>query len=186
MRQQKILRLPTKTKLYLKVNIKSTCAQSCSTLCDPMGCSPPGSSVHGIFQKRTLEWVAIFFFKGSSQPRDWTCVLCIFCIGSSILYYWATTEVKYQESYLSYGFIATDETHSPSQLCIIYGNRLSNKVMTPSKLLHHMETKHFALKNKLWSFSKWKTSKQQQKNTPWTRRTDFIKCVCAEGIVLRG
>ena len=41
-------------------------------LCDPMGCSPPGSSVHGIFQARVLEWVAIFFSRGSSQPRDRT------------------------------------------------------------------------------------------------------------------
>ena len=41
-------------------------AQSCSTLCDPMGYSPPGSSVHGIFQSRILEWVAIPFSKGSS------------------------------------------------------------------------------------------------------------------------
>ena len=42
------------------------CAQSCPTLCDPTACSPPGSSVHGIFQARTLEWVAISSFRGSS------------------------------------------------------------------------------------------------------------------------
>ena len=47
-------------------------AQSCPTLCDPMDCSPPGSSVHGILQARTLEWVAIPFSRGSSQPRDQT------------------------------------------------------------------------------------------------------------------
>ena len=39
-------------------------AQSCPTLCDPMDCSPPGSSVHGIFQARILEWVAISFSRG--------------------------------------------------------------------------------------------------------------------------
>ena len=39
-------------------------------LSDPMDCSLPGSSVHGIFQARILEWVAISFFRGSSQPRD--------------------------------------------------------------------------------------------------------------------
>ena len=43
-----------------------------SDSCDPMDCSLPGSSVHGIFQARTLEWVAISFSRGSSQPRDWT------------------------------------------------------------------------------------------------------------------
>ena len=46
--------------------------QSCPTLCDPADCSLPGSSAHGILQARTLEWVAISFSKGSSQPRDWT------------------------------------------------------------------------------------------------------------------
>ena len=50
----------------------SEVAQSCPTLCDPMDCSLPGSSVHGIFQARVLEWVAISFSKRSSQPRDGT------------------------------------------------------------------------------------------------------------------
>ena len=52
-------------------------AQSYLTLCDPMDCSPPGSSVHGIFQASTLEWVAISYSRGSSQPRDGTWVSCI-------------------------------------------------------------------------------------------------------------
>ena len=52
-------------------------AQSCLTLCDPMNSSPPGSSVHGILQERILEWVAIPFSRGSSQPRDQTWVSCI-------------------------------------------------------------------------------------------------------------
>ena len=47
-------------------------AQSCPTLLDPMDCSLPGSSLHGIFQARVLEWVAISFSRGSSQPRDST------------------------------------------------------------------------------------------------------------------
>ena len=45
-------------------------AQSCLTLCDPMDCSLPGSSVHEIFQARILEWVVIFSSRGSSRPRD--------------------------------------------------------------------------------------------------------------------
>ena len=44
--------------------------QSCLTLCDPVDCSPPGSSVHGILQARILEWVAISFSRISSRPRD--------------------------------------------------------------------------------------------------------------------
>ena len=55
---------------------KSEVAQSHPTLCDPMDCSPPGSSVHGILQARILEWVAISSSRGSSQPRDGTWVSC--------------------------------------------------------------------------------------------------------------
>ena len=51
--------------------------QSWPTLCNPIDCSPPGSSVHGISQARILEWVAISFSRGSSQPRDRTWVFCI-------------------------------------------------------------------------------------------------------------
>ena len=51
---------------------ESEVTQSCPTLCDPMDCSRPGSSVHGIFQAIVLEWIAISFSRGSSQPRDWT------------------------------------------------------------------------------------------------------------------
>ena len=47
-------------------------AQSCLDLCNPMDCSPPGSSVHEILQARIPEWVAISFSRGSSQPRDQT------------------------------------------------------------------------------------------------------------------
>ena len=45
----------------MKVKIESQVVQSCPTLRDPMDCSSPGSSIHGIFQARVLEWVAIGF-----------------------------------------------------------------------------------------------------------------------------
>ena len=53
-----------------------------------MDCSPPDFSVHGIFQARVLEWVAISFSRGSSQPRDWTPV----CIAGRRFILWATRE----------------------------------------------------------------------------------------------
>ena len=56
---------------------ESEVAQSCPILCDPMDCSLPGSSIHGILQATVLEWVAISFSRGSSQPRDQTRVSCI-------------------------------------------------------------------------------------------------------------
>ena len=62
------------------------CAQSCPTVHDPLDCSPPGFSVHGIFQARILEWVVISSSRGSSQPRDRTHVSCISCISRRVLY----------------------------------------------------------------------------------------------------
>ena len=53
---------------------ESLVAQSCPTLCDPKDCSPPGSSIHGIFQAEVLEWVATSSSSGSSWPRNRTCV----------------------------------------------------------------------------------------------------------------
>ena len=55
------------------------------TLCDPMDCSLPGSSVHGILQARIFEWVAMPSSRGSSQPRDQTCISYISCIGRQVL-----------------------------------------------------------------------------------------------------
>ena len=56
---------------------ESEVAQLCPTLCDPTDCSLPGSSVHGIFQALVLEWIAVSFSRGSSQPRARTRVSCI-------------------------------------------------------------------------------------------------------------
>ena len=74
---------------FLKAEGKeSEVAQSCPTLCDPVDCSLPGSSVHGILQARILEWVAISFSRGSSRPRN-TQVSCIADRGFIL---WATRE----------------------------------------------------------------------------------------------
>ena len=73
MRRNDIVTMPSikiLTILPILVCVESEVAQSCPTLCDPMCCSLPGSSVCGIFQARVLEWVAISFSRGSSQPRD--------------------------------------------------------------------------------------------------------------------
>ena len=62
------------------MHIKRMCAQSCLTLCDPLEYSLPGSTVHGIFQARILEWVPISSSRGSSLPMDRTCISCVSCI----------------------------------------------------------------------------------------------------------
>ena len=64
-------------------------AQSCPTLCNPMDCSPLGSFVHGIFQARIMEWVAI-----SSSRRSSHSGIDVSCIGRQILYHWVTWEAQ--------------------------------------------------------------------------------------------
>ena len=75
--------------VYSNVESESEVTQSYPTLCDPMDCSPPGSSIHWILQARILEWVAISFSRGSSQPRDRTQVSRIAGVGFNL---WATRE----------------------------------------------------------------------------------------------
>ena len=70
----------------------SELAQSCLTLCDPVDCSRPGSSVHGILQARIREWVAISFSRVSSQPRDRTLVSRM---AGRCFILWATREFPY-------------------------------------------------------------------------------------------
>ena len=76
------------TQLKWLSSSSSMSTQSCPALYDPMNFSPPASSVHGIFQVRILEWVAISFSRGSCRPRDRTRVSCI--VGRS-------EEVKWSE-----------------------------------------------------------------------------------------
>ena len=72
--------------IYLHV---CSVTQSCLTLATyHMDCSLPGFSVHGIIQARILEWVAISFSRGSSQPRGRTYISFSSCIGRQIVYHW--------------------------------------------------------------------------------------------------
>ena len=84
-------------QLRMKVKVKVLVIQSFLTLCDPMDCSPPVSSVQGILQARLLEWVAIPFSRGSSQPRDrtqvsWTAgrFFTIWAIGEALSWEWGS------------------------------------------------------------------------------------------------
>ena len=68
----------------VQLSVVGLFTKPCLALCDPTNRSPPGSSIHGILQARVLEWVAISFSRGSSQPRDQT---RISCVGRQILYH---------------------------------------------------------------------------------------------------
>ena len=72
--------------------------QSCPVLCNPLDCSPPGSTVHGISQAGVLEWAAISSYRGSSQPRDQTGVSCI---SSRFFTIWVTREDFFSFSFLN-------------------------------------------------------------------------------------
>ena len=87
--------LTLQVKIFLYTTYVSVCALSHFShvqLWDLVDCSPPDSSAHGIFQARTLEWVAIFYARGSSQLRDQTCISCTSCIGRQFLYHGAIWE----------------------------------------------------------------------------------------------
>ena len=75
----------------------SSVAQSCSTLCNPMDYSLPGSSVHGILQARILEWVAMTSSRGALQPRDQTQVSCVSCIAGRFFTHGVTWEAHIGE-----------------------------------------------------------------------------------------
>ena len=83
------LHVVVRLKWGKEVKWSESCSLLCLILCDPMDCSPPGSSVHGIFQTGILEWVAIPFSRGSSQPRDWP---QFSCIAGRFFTIWATRE----------------------------------------------------------------------------------------------
>ena len=78
-----------KRNFYKEDIAKVLAIQSCPSLCNPMDCSLPDSSVHGIIQASMLKLFAILFFHGSSRPRNWT---CISCIAGRFFAIWATRE----------------------------------------------------------------------------------------------
>ena len=127
-----------------KINIKSSfkpydvvcwcflITKSCLTLCNPMDCSTPGSSVYGIFQAKILEWVAITFSGGSSQPRDQTCNSCV---SRQILYCWATREALFKPCRKS---LVRDRSNLQAQLLWgLFGNLPLCWAITTVKLWSH-------------------------------------------------
>ena len=103
---------------------------SCVRLfCDPIDCSPPGSSTHGISLARILEWVGISFSRGYSWPKDWSRVSCI---SREIPYHWATWETPsvWVPAFNSFGF-------SPrSEIVGSYGNSIFKLLSTVAVPFH--------------------------------------------------
>ena len=93
------------------------------SLCEPLDNSPPGSSVHGIFQTRILKWVAISSFNGSTWPTDWTHICSVSCIGRQILYHCATWEaqlnVEFKPIFSRFSFTFIKKLFSSSSLSVL-------------------------------------------------------------------
>ena len=126
---------------------------SCLTLCDPMDCSLPGSSVHGILQATILEWVAMPSSRGSSQPRDGTHVSCNSFIGRRILYHWATWKawrviiLNNKKGVLYHFSLLLVSCCSDSKLCLTLCNPVSC-IMPGFSVLHYLP--EFAQMNVHW------------------------------------
>ena len=72
---------------FSHLNVYAKLHQSCPSLCNPVDCSPPGSSFHGILQGRILEWVTMPFSRVPSRCRDRTCVSYVSCTSTWVLYH---------------------------------------------------------------------------------------------------
>ena len=96
----------------MKVKSESEVAQSCPTLSDPMDCSPPGSSIHGIFQARVVEWGAIAFSVGIPIVGDKFCPLSVSLLGFSISSHASSLEVTMDSSFS----LPQLHTHSSNKL----------------------------------------------------------------------
>ena len=94
-------------RIVIESGKKSVLVTQYATLWDPMDCSPPDPSVHGIFQARTLQWVAMPSSRGPSPPRDWTCACYVadslpseppgkpYCCCPPIKIFWKHCSAKY-------------------------------------------------------------------------------------------
>ena len=97
-----------------------------STLCDPMDCSPPGSAVHGIFQARTQEWVAISSCRGFFPPRDETRVSYISCTGWRVLYHYTPIQNKNFKK-------QTKKNNNSGSRIVTFSRKRKSSVQLPSK-----------------------------------------------------
>ena len=96
------IKLRSKGSVLLMDRTVCVCVLSHSRLWEPMDCSPPVSSNHAIFQARFLEWVAISYSRGFSQPRDQNCVSRVSCLGGWILYHCTIWEAALSSWYVSF------------------------------------------------------------------------------------
>ena len=128
-----------------------------------MDCSPPGSSVHEIFQTRILEWVAIFFSRGSSQPRDQTQV---FCTAGRFFTNWATREAL--------GSITTNKTSGGDRILVELFQILKDDAV---KELH-------SICQQIWKAQQWPPDWKRSVFIPIPKKGNVKECSNYHTIVL--
>ena len=123
------------------LNVLCLVTKSCPTLGDPMDCSAPGSSVHGILQARTPEWVAMPSSRGSSWPRDWTCVsgyLLHWQAGSLLMHHLGnlsphSTQRDYKHEWWRFIFLKiTHQQSSSRDFCPVWRECILELTVEPS------------------------------------------------------
>ena len=119
------------------LKMKMLVAHSCPTLCDTMDCSLTDSSVHGILQARILEWVAIAFSRGSSQPKDWT---WISCTAGSLFTFWVT-----REAHTKWSKVKKKERQIPYDIIYMW-----NLKYNTNELIYETETDSQTQKTDVW------------------------------------
>ena len=128
--------------------------QLCVTLSDLMDCSPPGSSIQGIFQARILEWVAMPFPGASSQPRDRTLISCVSCIGRRIPNHQHHLGSPLSQSSLYKYQLNLDRLKQGYQYLLAHSKH--------SEMMEEIETQSYQAGAQEYSARKWRVSLQ-----PW-------------------
>ena len=118
---------------WIRIILTFSVAQSCLNLWDPMDCSLPHSSVPRIIQAIILEWIAMFSFRGSSQPRDWTCFLCLlhWQVDSLSMRHLGSPKIHYQLLFRGSSSVIIYSTDLPPQVrrCPICNWRRAEKYL---------------------------------------------------------
>ena len=162
-------------------------------LCNPMDCSRPGSSVHGILQARILEWVAISSSRGSSWHRDRTWISYVSCMGRQVFTTSATWEAprQWQSSASETPLISTSSLASPptwSFICLSVTSALNSQLLGSTPLCLMILSTHIAL---IFSSSApwvWNLNRQAL-NTPdmvmQCSREELVSCIILAALGLR-
>ena len=148
---------PTEGTIWVKVTVLLT--RSWPTLCNPVGCSPLGSSVYGVFQARTLEWVATPSSRGSSPPRDWTQASCYL---QSESLRWGNPNI-----WLRFGNNPASSNHVPVTLQCPKEPRMSAEPELLTTCLDRQSVGHGL--GCLWRSPRASTHPRPQRDSPWGR-----------------